>query len=368
MKAAILAVGTELTVGQILNRNASWISEKLKSAGILTELHLTVPDDRKLIHESIQFCVERADLIFITGGLGPTSDDFTREVVADWAQLPLEYDSESWKHINERLSARGYLVGEIQRGQCYFPKGSRILKNTQGTANAFCLKQSSKTFYVLPGPPREIMSVWNDFIASDIQSFAKGVDRHQTFSWDTMGFGESQIAERVEKIAAGSGFEIGYRVHLPYVEVKFSFFESERIKALSFVERIDSDLADCTITKNGEDILQTLVSDLSTFDDVRISDSATSGILWQRLLPECRSLKSLSMSSHLIAETPRAGSVYLSIEKESESHVRVKIKTLDKEKSAEFSSQLNSTMSERRLQIFTERALIFWSQELRSKK
>ena len=364
MKAAILAVGTELTAGQILNRNAGWISEKLKSAGMLTELHLTVPDDRKLILESIQFCVDRADLIFITGGLGPTSDDFTRELVSQWRGLALEFDPGSWQHINERLNARGYQVGEIQRQQCYFPKGSHILKNSQGTANAFCLKKDSKTFYVLPGPPREIMSIWDDFIASDIKTLTKSIDRHQTLSWDTMGFGESQIAERVEKIAGSSGFEIGYRVHLPYVEVKFSFFESERERAMSFAEKIDHDLSDCTVTKNGEDILRTLVGRLAKFESVEIYDSVTGGILWQRLLPECRSLNSLVMSSSQAPLVLCPKSVQLSIKKLSESEVEAKIKSFQSEKLARFNSQLNSSMSERKLQIFTERALIFWSQEL----
>ena len=216
----------------------------------------------------------------------------------------------------------------------------------------------------MPGPPREIMSVWEDFIVSDIQTLTKSCDRHHTLSWDTMGFGESQIAERVEKIAAGSGFEIGYRVHLPYVEVKFSFFESERARALNFTEKIDQDLKDCTITKNGQDILQTLVAQLAKFESVEIYDSATGGILWQRVLPECRNLNSLSMSSSQMPALLKPNCVQLAIEKISESEVHAIIKTSKSEKRVPFTSQLNSNMSERRLQIFTERALIFWSQEL----
>ncbi len=371
MKAAVLAIGTELTTGQIINRNASWISEKLKSHGMLTELHLTVPDERNLMLESMEFCSHHSELLFFTGGLGPTSDDFTRNVVGEWCKLPLEFDEASWQHLNERLSGRGYQVTEIQRQQCYFPKGARILKNSQGTANAFHLKRGTKNIYVLPGPPREIDAIWTDFIDADIIEFTRNLDRNQTLSWDTMGFGESQIAERIEKIVGvPSKFEIGYRVHLPYVEVKFSYLQSERPTAQPLIDQIDAALKDCTIVKNGEDILSMLMFGLSNFDRVEIYDDVTGGILNTRFLPLARKLKSWLMSSdrlqpkHLLD----AKTVLLAIQKVSESEVVAYIRTSNVELEAKFSSQLNANMVERKLQIFTEKSLIFWMQELRSRK
>ena len=83
MIASVLGVGTELVDGQIVNKNAAWISEKLRALGLTTKLHLVIPDDRKLIFESLDYCGQYSDLIFVTGGLGPTSDDFTREVISE---------------------------------------------------------------------------------------------------------------------------------------------------------------------------------------------------------------------------------------------------------------------------------------------
>ncbi len=369
MNSAILAVGTELTSGQILNRNAAWISEKLKAAGLLTTIHLTVPDNRLLIHESLKFCAEYADLLFVTGGLGPTSDDFTRELIAQWSGLALEFDAKSWQHIVDRLSARGYPVNEIQKQQCFFPKGSRILKNSQGTANAFQLNYLDKRIYVLPGPPKEIESVWQDFIAEDIVALTRNLDRHHTCSWDTMGFGESQIAERTEKIAGTSGFEIGYRVHLPYVEVKFSYKESETKTAQRYIEQIDQALRDCSISKNGADILDSLISQLANMNRVEIYDSASGGFLAKRLLPEIQDLKSWSMNSEPAPTSATANfispkNLILSIENASEGGVKARLVTAGHSCEVIFTSQLNAVMSERKLQIFTERTLIFWNQEL----
>ena len=121
MKASILALGTELTTGQIANKNAAWISEKLKSFGVVVSMHLTVPDDRKLILESLHYIEQHADLIFVTGGLGPTSDDFTRDIITEWAEKKMVFDAQSWEQILERFKNRGFTARDIQKQQCYFP-------------------------------------------------------------------------------------------------------------------------------------------------------------------------------------------------------------------------------------------------------
>ena len=106
-KASILAVGTELTTGQITNRNAAWISERLTSLGVEVVLHETVPDERNRILHALQNCEQHSQFIFVTGGLGPTSDDFTREVIAQWLKKPLLFDPETWNQVTDRLKRIG---------------------------------------------------------------------------------------------------------------------------------------------------------------------------------------------------------------------------------------------------------------------
>ena len=296
MKASILAVGTELTTGQIANKNAAWISEKLKSFGVVVTLHLTVPDDRKLILESLQYLETNADLIFVTGGLGPTSDDFTRDIITAWAEKKMVFDNESWQQILERFKTRGFVVRDIQKQQCYFPETSQILKNSQGTANGFSLeiKKNSqlKKVFVLPGPPSEIAAIWNDHIQSWLIENTKNLDKTITKSWDTLGVGESDVADRIEKVfqefsSLRSVVEIGYRVHLPYVEVKLSFLESAQGEVKKLLNHIDQALENITATKDFKDIAQIFFEKLKN-SEFTFYDYVSDGFLHSRLAPQLR--------------------------------------------------------------------------------
>ena len=140
MKATILGVGTELTTGQITNKNGSWISKQLMSYGVTTASHIVVPDDKKLITQALDYCANTSQIIFITGGLGPTSDDFTRDLISEWTNQKLVFDDSSWKHVQDRLTSRGFTVKDIQRQQCYFPETAKVLTNAHETANGFYMK------------------------------------------------------------------------------------------------------------------------------------------------------------------------------------------------------------------------------------
>lgn len=288
MKASILAVGTELTTGQILNRNAATLSEKLNRHGVQILAHVTVPDHRTLILDQLKALEEISDLIFITGGLGPTSDDFTRDVVADWLQQPLKFDEGSWQHIQQRLSSRGYPVREIQKQQCYYPENATVLENKEGTANAFRCQKSDKEIFVLPGPPREIESVWNDHIETWLKAATTNLNRRKTKSWDTMGKGESDVATLVEEVLAqfpkSKQLEVGYRVHLPYVEVKISYDENQSGVFQETFFQVNEKLKAITITRDFEDIAETLAQKIVK-TDFTIYDFVSKGYLHTRLSP-----------------------------------------------------------------------------------
>jgi nicotinamide-nucleotide amidase len=165
-RAATLAVGTEITDGQIVDRNSAWISKKLTDAGVDVVEHRAVADDRAEIERALRELSERVDVLFVTGGLGPTSDDFTREILAKFCGRELEFDDGSWKHIEQRFATRGLPAKPIQRQQCFYPKGSRVLKNNAGTANAFSFDHTEGArgvrVYAMPGPPVEIATVWDE--------------------------------------------------------------------------------------------------------------------------------------------------------------------------------------------------------------
>lgn len=286
MKASILAIGTELTTGQIVNRNAATISERLNSLGVQVLVHTTVPDHRELILDQLKTLESHSDLIFVTGGLGPTSDDFTREVVAEWLQKPLQFDSKSWDHITTRLTSRGYQVKEIQKQQCYYPEGATVLENKEGTAHGFRCNKAGKEIFILPGPPREIDSVWNDHIHSWLNNATAKLKRRMTKSWDTIGVGESDVALMVEEVLAqfpkSKQLEIGYRVHLPYVEVKITLDESQSGVFQETLFQVNEKLKKITITRDFEDVANTIIKKISK-TDFTFYDFVSKGYLHSRL-------------------------------------------------------------------------------------
>lgn len=369
MKISVLGVGTELTNGQILNRNGQWISESMMKLGVPTSMHLVVPDEKELILQALQFCWDRSDLLFVTGGLGPTSDDFTRDIVAQWLNKELVWHEASWKHIEERLIPRGIAVKEIQRQQCYFPAGAKILTNRMGTANAFQIEHNGKTIVVLPGPPREIEAIWQDHLQADLQKKTAGVDRLLTLSWDTIGLGESDIADKVEAALQGCKFiEKGYRVHMPFVEVKLSFLKSEEAEARKWVQAVESAIGSLTVLRNGQDAAAQTASLFSYFDHVVICDEIPGSFLLKRLMPHCQGLlknRKLHFSSKLFSEDLPGQVLYLHLKEDSFSSGRASIECRGQMRVQIFMSPYTSgLLKEREQQFYAEMALVFWMKEL----
>lgn len=367
MRASVLGIGTELVDGQIINKNAPWISEKLKNFGLQTSLHLVVPDERDLMKQAMEYCASHSDVIFITGGLGPTSDDFTRDVVADWAREPLEFHQPSWDHLSERLTSRGYAVKEIQRQQCYFPQGSTVLFNPEGTANAFALDIGGKKVFVLPGPPREIEAVWNLSIDEWVRTATRDIDQHITRKWDTMGVGESDIAVVIEDILRNVNVEKGYRVHLPYVEVKLSYPKSRAAELEPYVDKITSSLKHCLIARDGDDAASDFAKALAQVPSWGLCDNVSGTFLINRLMPEAR---------QAMADTEWS---FSNCEKSEDALLLLELTSLDEHtcevifdydgrvfKDILTSPYKTANMRERRKQYFAELALIFWMKNLKS--
>lgn len=290
MKVSILSIGTELTTGQITNRNSTWIASKLKQQGLDSTLHVTVPDDTEVILKSLNYCAELTDVLFVTGGLGPTSDDFTRDVIAEWTGKKLIFDEASWEYVQELLKNRGVSVKAVQKQQCYFPEGSSVLKNNKGTANAFSLdhkiQNKNLKIFVLPGPPAEIEAIWNDHINEWLEKATVYVDKTTTYSWDTLGQPESEVAALTETalVDLKKDFPItmGYRVHLPYIEVKMTYPTSAHFTAKLFKDKVDKVLEDITVLKNFEKISDKFVKVIEN-QSFAFYDFSTNGALHQSL-------------------------------------------------------------------------------------
>lgn len=363
MKSSVLAVGTEITDGQIINRNSSWLSERLKKLGARTIMHLAVPDDRPRILQSLRLLENESDFIFVTGGLGPTTDDFTRDLIAEWAERPLLFNDQAWKLVQERLSSRGYPIQEFQKQQCFFPEGSTLMWNTQGTAHAFTLEVRGKQVFVLPGPPREIDAIWEDHLHERLRDLTKGLDVTLTKSWDILGLGESQVATIVEPLLAAANMEIGYRVHLPYVELKLSASSTRRAELERFAQIIDETLGSWICLRDGEDAAHLLVEKLKGIKNIHIEDQVTGSFLMQRLSSPLRPVWSARTWTFSSLPTPPAANtdLHLWIRPVDEHEVRVGWSWRARSHECRIETPTRSIlMAERRLQQFSELALLFW--------
>lgn len=292
MQATIIAVGSELLVGQITNRNAAWVSAKLFALGIRTQRHVTVDDVASEIIDALTDAAAATDIIIVTGGLGPTSDDLTRNAVASWAGAALTWHEPSWTRIVAFFTGLGRTTPESNRQQCYFPADATIIENHAGTANAFSLKVRGKSVWVLPGPPREVEAVWDAHVGRTLAALVPATERSIYRMWRTIGRGESDIAEQVEELIKGHGLDVAYRAHPPFVETKLRFAAKDQEKYAALCERLNDTLAPWIFEVDDEDSTRAFVAWLATQRRrVRIVDALTRGHLVELLSPLWRERK-----------------------------------------------------------------------------
>lgn len=194
MKCAIIAVGTEVVSGDIVNTNAPYIANFLKPYGIRTVLQMAVEDTEKDIMKAIKRCLKKADLVVTTGGLGPTYDDITKKAVARVLERELVRDEYSVEMLNLYFRRAEKKMVESNLSQCYFPKGSRVIQNPNGTAPASITQTKKGTVMMLPGPPIEVSALLN---TEDIKSYLDSLKTEEILETTLkfFGIGESHLEE-----------------------------------------------------------------------------------------------------------------------------------------------------------------------------
>lgn len=218
MSAAVLCIGTELTRGEIVNTNASWLAEELTDRGIEVGAIETIADDRPLIVETLHRLSAKHLVIVCTGGLGPTTDDITSECVAEALGVPLVRDEASLAAIRTRMEKFGRVMAESNKKQADFPTGARVLENRKGTAPGFQVALGHAQAFFMPGVPREMKSMFGEQVAPALEPFVKG----QMFQvrLKTFGMTESAVNDRLAGIEAEHVVTLAYRAHFPEIEVK----------------------------------------------------------------------------------------------------------------------------------------------------
>lgn len=196
IQASICALGSEILSGTITNTNAVQLSRHLLSAGIDVSLHASAPDKKAKIFSVLDYCLSLSDMVLITGGLGPTFDDITRQAVADYVRKPLFFSASQAKALARKLAGRK-LEPEYVQCQCSFPKGAVIFNNGYGIAPGFGICKGRKWLFVMPGVPREAEGMFVDQILPFIKKQYSARACRMILTARILGLKEVEVLEKL---------------------------------------------------------------------------------------------------------------------------------------------------------------------------
>ena len=281
-RVEVLNTGTEILFGSVINTHLSFLAQRLFPLGLRVQRQVTVPDG-DAIRDAILESASRSDLILVTGGLGPTSDDITREIVAELTRRPLRYDDRIFQKIKERFDRRGLKLTDRISRQAYVPEGAVVLPNDFGTAPGLYLPAQDRIphLFLLPGPPRELQPMVDTYALPIWQRLAGDHDIHaRTFR--TTGLGESYIESMVgDRLLAIPGLELGYCARMGEVDVRVVGSRSA-VDAAS--EIIQSELAPCIFSTEEKELEEVIVQLLTAKQaTLATAESCTGGLLANRV-------------------------------------------------------------------------------------
>ena len=200
MRCNVVAIGTELLLGQINDTNSAWMGEQLAAAGIESHLQMKVGDNLARMEDAISVALVDADAVIVCGGLGPTHDDLTREAIASLMGTELEHDEAVAQVIREMFERRGRVMAENNLRQALVPRGATIIPQTRGTAPGLICPIGNKVLYAVPGVPHEMKDMFERAILPDLlaRSGERAVIRSRVLR--TWGESESRLNERLDGI------------------------------------------------------------------------------------------------------------------------------------------------------------------------
>ncbi|MBA2434580.1 MAG: competence/damage-inducible protein A [Verrucomicrobiota bacterium] len=286
MRVTVINTGTEILLGDVLNTHLTFIAQEIFPLGLRVERQLTVPDG-DAIRAALQENFESAEIIFVTGGLGPTTDDITREVTAELLGLDLVADPELERTITHRLQSRGIrLTSRILR-QAQVPRGARVLPNENGSAPGLYLPAGvsssvSPHLFLLPGPPRELQPMFAEIVLPVLQQIVRQGETLGCRTYRIVGMGESYVEEAVgEQLLAISGLELGYCARMGEVDLRV-------IGSATVIEQAETvvrtKLGSLVLSTTGENLETVIVRQLAARKrTLAVAESCTGGFLAHRL-------------------------------------------------------------------------------------
>ncbi|HBG69988.1 MAG: hypothetical protein A2W93_05700 [Bacteroidetes bacterium GWF2_43_63] len=197
MDAAILTIGDELLIGQVIDTNSAWLAMRLNELGITVKARFSVGDNMSEIRDALYYATELAPVVITTGGLGPTSDDRTREVLCDIFECEMQENEEVLRYIKDMFAKRGWPLTDVNRRQALVPDRAKVLFNKLGTAPGLYFEDGSTNIFVMPGVPFEMKEMFTNQVTPHLKKLAGNqVYVHETRVFS--GIGESWLSDHIK--------------------------------------------------------------------------------------------------------------------------------------------------------------------------
>jgi nicotinamide-nucleotide amidase len=287
VRVEVLNTGTELLLGHVINKHLASLAEAIFPLGLRIQRQVTVPDGTA-IREALAETFGRADLVLITGGLGPTTDDLTRDIVAELLGLRLEHDEEVMRQIAERFARRNLPMTDRVKLQALRPPEATVLHNANGTAPGLYLEpialpngDSSPHLFLLPGPPRELLPMVQEQVLPILRTLVPSSAVQEMRSFRIAGMGESMVEDSVGEDLLEMGLEVGYCARPGEVDLRLIGPAETLERATALVqERLGASIFTRDLRELEEVMVQTLTANGAT---LALAESCTGGSIANRI-------------------------------------------------------------------------------------
>ena len=297
MVVELINTGSELMLGRVLNTHQQWLCRELADVGYVVSRQVAVADTAAEIQQAVRESLARAELIITTGGLGPTSDDLTRDLIAEMLGTPSSEDPAVLAHIKMFFDMRNRPMPDRTRVQALIPHGALVLPNPHGTApglamkvtpNPFCSGGKPTWLVMLPGPPRELRPMFTDSVVPLLQRELPLEAAFVCVTLRTTGLGESLVEERIKEPLAdlvAAGLDLGYCARPGQVDVRMAAWGAEAEIKVSAAEKIVGErLGEHIFTREDEELASVVITLLrERRQTLVLAESCTGGYIANQL-------------------------------------------------------------------------------------
>ena len=283
MNIALLSVGTEILLGDTVNTNLSSLGQALYNNGFILSTERTVADDKKLIKDAVNELLQTNDVIITCGGIGPTEDDFTKEVISEMFDLKLIIDEDHLSWMKSRWKSRGMTMPATNIKQAEIPTGATKLNNTNGTSPGIYIKNENKHVFILPGPPREFIPLVIDELVPFLKENFTKVEKDYEFIL-FFNEAESALAEKIDKFKP-EGLDIAYLASKGIIKLRIDKNSVSDAALKDFKHQIKDTLIDNVLSYENIPASKVLLKELKAKNyTISLIESITGGSFSKELV------------------------------------------------------------------------------------